>query len=71
MKAVLQYRATPGFRAAIAALENDWNGLQKRLRQIATQRSERVRGTARYIRGLALPTRPARRRTYRTYEIEH
>lgn len=24
MKAVLQYRATPGFRAAIAALENDW-----------------------------------------------
>src|ERR671912_2268679 len=24
MKAILQYRATPGFRAAIAALENDW-----------------------------------------------
>lgn len=24
MKAVLQYRATPGFRAAIAALEDDW-----------------------------------------------
>jgi phosphoglycerate dehydrogenase-like enzyme len=24
MKAVLQYRATPGFRAAISALENDW-----------------------------------------------
>ena len=24
MKAVLQYRATPGFRAAIAALESDW-----------------------------------------------
>ena len=24
MKAVLQYRATPGFRAAIAALENEW-----------------------------------------------
>jgi phosphoglycerate dehydrogenase-like enzyme len=24
MKAVLQYRATPGFRAAVAALENDW-----------------------------------------------
>jgi phosphoglycerate dehydrogenase-like enzyme len=24
MKAVLQYRATPGFRAAIEALENDW-----------------------------------------------
>ena len=24
MKAVLHYRATPGFRAAIAALENDW-----------------------------------------------
>jgi len=24
MKAVLQYRATPGFRAAVAALESDW-----------------------------------------------
>ena len=24
MKAVLQYRATPGFRAAISSLENDW-----------------------------------------------
>ena len=24
MKAVLQYRATPGFRAAVAALENEW-----------------------------------------------
>ena len=24
MKAVLHYRATPGFRAAISALENDW-----------------------------------------------
>lgn len=24
MKAVLQYRATPGFRAAISAIENDW-----------------------------------------------
>lgn len=24
MKAVLQYRATPGFRAAVTALENDW-----------------------------------------------
>ncbi len=24
MKAVLQYRATPGFRAAVAAVENDW-----------------------------------------------
>ena len=24
MKAVLQYRATPGFRAAISAIENEW-----------------------------------------------
>ena len=24
MKAVLQYRVTPGFRSAISALENDW-----------------------------------------------
>ena len=24
MKAVLQYRATPGFRAAVAALEDEW-----------------------------------------------
>ena len=24
MKAVLHYRATPGFRAAISALESDW-----------------------------------------------
>mgnify|MGYP003414180215 CR=1 FL=1 len=24
MKAVLQYRATPGFRASISAIENEW-----------------------------------------------